>query len=207
MRGVRIFLWVAPCLVFQAWAADPPQPGQLANTMQAAPLSVGAKFKTDILQSSGLRGMLGAAVGASISQATNTPGQWGQGADAYGKRFASILGGNLSRQAFSFALESATHEDPRFFPSTERTKKARIWNVVKQTFITKTDEGHSTFAYASVISAFGAGQLVNTWQPNGNNGVSDGIERGFIALGLDAASNLVQEFVPRLRPREFRQKP
>jgi hypothetical protein len=207
MRGVRTFLWLAPCLVFQAWAADPPQPGQLANTMQAAPLSVRGKFKTDVFQTLGFRGLLGAAIGSSISQATNTPGEWGQGADAYGTRFASSLGGSLSRQMFSFVLESATHEDPRYFPATEHTKKARIWNVVKQTFITRTDAGGSSFAYATVISAFGAGQLVNTWQPKSTSGVSDGIERGFISLGLDAASNLMQEFVPQLRPRALRQKP
>ncbi|HMJ61235.1 MAG TPA: hypothetical protein VK493_05700, partial [Bryobacteraceae bacterium] len=203
---MRKFLWLTPWLVFQAWAADPPQPGQLANTMQAAPLSVGGKFKTDVTQSLGFRGLLGAALGASIGQATNTPGEWGQGAGAYGQRFASSLGGSLSRQTFAFVLETALHEDPRYFPSTEHTKKARIWNVVKQSFMTKTDAGGSRFAYASVISAFGAGQLVNTWQPKSNSHVSDGIERGFISLGLDAATNLVQEFVPRLRPHELRQK-
>ena len=175
--------------------------------MQAPPLSVGGKFKIDIAQSLGFRVLLGTAIGASIGQATNTPGEWGQGADAYGERFASSLGGYLSRQTFAFVLETALHEDPRYFPSTERTKKARLWNVVKQTVIAKTDTGRSTFAYAGVISAFGAGQLVNTWQPKSNSGVSDGIERGFITLGLDAASHLFQEFVPRLRPRELRQKP
>lgn len=175
--------------------------------MQAAPLSVGRKFKVDVVQSFGFRGLLGAAIGASIGQATNTPGEWGQGADAYGERFASSLGGSLSRQTFSFVLETALHEDPRYFPSTERTKKARFWNVVKQTVITRTDSGGSSFAYATVISAFGAGQLVNTWQPKSTSHVSDGIERGFITLGLDAASNLAQEFIPRLRPHELRQKP
>jgi hypothetical protein len=175
--------------------------------MQAAPLSVHGKFKADVVQSLGFRGLLGAAIGSSISQATNTPREWDQGADAYGKRFASSLGGTLSRQTFAFVLESATHEDPRYFPSTEHSKKARIWSVVKQIFITRTDSGRSSFAYASVISAFGAGQLVNTWQPASTSGVSDGIERGFISLGLDAASNLSQEFIPRLRPRELRQRP
>jgi hypothetical protein len=175
--------------------------------MQAAPLSVRGKFRADVVQSVGFRGLLGAALSASIGQGTNTPGEWGQGAGAYGERFASSLGGSLSRQTFSFVLESVTHEDPRYFPSTERSTKARIWNVVKQTFITRTDSGGSSFAYATVISAFGAGQLVNTWQPKSNGGVSDGIERGFITLGLDAASNLSQEFIPWLRPRELRKKP
>jgi len=175
--------------------------------MQAPPLSVGGKFHADIVRSFGLRGVAGGALGAAISQATNTPGEWGQGWDAYGKRYASVMAGSLCRQTLAFTLESVLHEDPRYFPSTERSKKARIWNVVKQTFLTKTDSGRSSFAYGAVISAFGAGQLVNTWQPDSNNNIGDGIERGFIALGIDAASNLLQEFIPRFRARELRQKP
>lgn len=175
--------------------------------MQAAPLSIGGKFETDVTQTLGLRGLIGAAIGASVAQGTNTPGEWGQGGGAYGKRFVSSFAGSLSRQTFSFVLESALHEDPRYFPSTEHSKKARFWNVVKQTIFTRTDSGRPTFAYATVISAFGAGQLVNTWQPDSNNHISDGIERGFITLGLDAASNLMQEFIPKFRPRELRQKP
>jgi hypothetical protein len=204
---VRTFLWVTPWLVFQALAADPPQPGQLANTMQAAPLSAGGKFHSRIVQSLGLRGVLGAAIGASIGQGSNTPGEWGQGAEGFGKRFASGFGGNVARQSITFALETATHEDPRYFPSTETTKKARLWNVVKQTFLCKKDSGDSSFAYARIISAFGTGQLVNTWQPKSTSGVSNGIERGFISLGTDAASNLMYEFLPFTRARDFRNKP
>jgi hypothetical protein len=207
IETVRKFLWLVPCLVFHMWAADPPQPGQLANTMEAPPLTVGGKFQARIVQSLGLRGVVGAVIGASIGQGTNTPGEWEQGAEGFGKRIASGFAGTVARQSITFALEAATHEDPRYFPSTEITKKARIWNVVKQTFFCKRDSGGSSFAYARIIGAFGTGQLVNTWQPASTSGVTDGIERGFISLGLDAASNLLQEFVPRFRPRELRQKP
>lgn len=189
------------------WAADPPQPGQLANTMEAPPLTVGGKFQARIVRSLGPQGLIGAAIGASIGQATNTPGEWGQGAEGFGKRYASGFGGIMARQSITFALESVTHEDPRYFPSTETTKKARLWNVVKQTFWCKKDSGASSFAYGRVIGAFGTGQLVNAWQPKSTSGVSDGIERGFISLGADAASNLMYEFLPFTRSRAFRKKP
>jgi len=177
----------------------------LARTIAAPePLSVRGKFRTRVIQTLGVRGVFGAALGASIAQATNTPGEWGQGAEGYGRRFASVFGNSISRQTFAFVLESATHEDPRYFPSTDSGKKARILNVLKQTLICKTDSGNSSFAYSRVISAFGAGQFSNVWQPDSTNGVGDGIERGFFSLGGDAAWNLIQEFVPRLRPRELR---
>jgi hypothetical protein len=187
--------------------ATPPQPGQLPNPVSVPPLTVGDKFRYRIVGSFSLRGLLGNVVGAAIGQAMNTPSEWGQGWGAYGERYASGLGGTLSRQTFAFTLESVLHEDPRYFPSEEKTKGARIKNVLKSVVITRTDSGDDRFAYARVISAFGAGQLVNAWQPPSNDHVSDGIERAFIVLGVDAGFNLMQEFLPFARPKPLRHRP
>jgi hypothetical protein len=183
------------------------QPGQLSTAAAVPPLTVGEKFQYRVVGSFGVRGLIGNLTGAAIGQATNTPGEWGQGWGAYGKRYASGLGGTLCRQVFAFTLESAFHEDPRYFPSTERSKRARVRNVLKSVVITHTDSGESEFAYARVISAFGAGQLVNTWQPASTGHVSDGLERGIIVLGVDAGFNLLQEFVPFTRPKSVRHGP
>jgi hypothetical protein len=188
-------------------SAAPRQPGQLPNRISAPPLTVGDKFKYRIVGSFSLRGLLGNFVGAAIGQATNTPSEWGQGWGAYAERYASGLGGTLSRQAFAFTLESVLHEDPRYFPSEEKTKGARIKNVLKSVVITRTDSGDDRFAYARVISAFGAGQLVNAWQPRSTGHVSDGIERAFIVLGVDSGFNLMQEFFTFTRPKPLRHRP
>jgi hypothetical protein len=183
------------------------QPGQLPDRVSVPPLTVGDKFRYRVVGSFSLRGLLGNVVGAAIGQAMNTPSEWGQGWGAYGERYASGLGGTLSRQTFAFTLESILHEDPRYFPSEEKTKGARIKNVLKSVVITRTDSGDDRFAYGRVISAFGAGQLVNAWQPRSNGHVSDGIERAFIVLGVDAGFNLMQEFFPFTRPKPLRHRP
>jgi hypothetical protein len=188
-------------------AAPRQQPGQLPNSVSVSPLTVGDKFKYRILGSFSIRGLLGNVVGAAIGQAMNTPSEWGQGWGAYGVRYASGLGATLSRQTFAFTLESVLHEDPRYFPSEEKTKGARIKNVLKSVVITRTDSGGNQFAYGRVISAFGAGQLVNAWQPRSNSHVSDGIERAFIVLGVDAGFDLMQEFLPFTRPKALRRRP
>jgi hypothetical protein len=187
--------------------ATPRQPGQLRSSVSVAPLTVGDKFRYRIVGSFSLRGVLGNVVGAAIGQAMNTPSEWGQGWGAYAERYASGLGGTLSRQTFAFTLESVLHEDPRYFPSEEKTKGARIKNVLKSVVITRTDSGGNQFAYGRVISAFGAGQLVNAWQPRSNGHVSDGIERAFIVLGVDAGFNLMQEFFPFTRPKPLKHRP
>ncbi len=154
-----------------------------------------------------MRGLVGNFVGAAIGQWSNTPSEWGQGWGAYAERYASGLGNTFSRQVFAFTLDSLLHEDPRYFPSEDRSKGARIKNVLKSVVIARTDSGEDHFAYSHVISAFGAGQLVNVWQPRSTDHFSDGVERGFIILGVDAGFNLAQEFVPFMRPKSLKHGP
>ncbi len=183
------------------------QPGQLADTQNEAPLDVKQKFEIRAFETFGLRGFVGSAVSAAIGQADNSPHEWGQGTLGYGRRFVSGFGGNLSRQVMTGGLESALHEDPRYFLSTDRGFKARAWNVVKQAYLCKKDDGSSTFAYARWISAFGNGQFVNLWQPDSINSPAHGVERGFITIGADTGIDFLREFVPFARSRAVHLKP
>ena len=182
----------------------PPQPGVLRDTVTAKELTTGEKFGVRVVQQFGLRGFTGAAISAGISQWANTPVEWGQGWDSYGARYGSAFGVTLTRQVFAFGLESALHEDPRYFPSSEKGFMPRFKNVVKQALIAKKDNGTATFAYSRVISAFGAGQLANSWQPKSNNSVGDGLERGALTLAGDAGFFFLQEFIPFTRNTPFR---
>ncbi len=186
--------------------AGPPQPGQLPNTISAPAMTAADKFDYRVVQSFGLRGFLGAAVGASIGLAHNSPKEWGEGAEGFAKRFGSGFGANISRQTFAFALENALREDSRYFPSEDRTFKKRAWNSVKQVFWTKTDSGGSSFAYARVGSAFGASQLTNAWQPSSTGSFNDGLKRMGIMFGGDFGYNLMQEFFPFTRPKSLRHR-
>jgi hypothetical protein len=179
-------------------------PAQVGSTETAQPFSVGKKFNYRVVQSFGARALGGALMGAAIGQATNTPSEWGQGFSGYATRYASSVGGNLTRQTMSFGLEAVLHQDPRYFPSKEKGFKARLKNVLLQTLVARTDSGGEQFAYARVGSAFANGQLVNAWQPASNNSFTNGLVRGCITLGADAGYNFLQEFVPFLRPRSFR---
>jgi hypothetical protein len=104
----------------------------------------------------------------------------------------------------AFALEAALHEDPRYFPSTEKGFKSRIKNVLLQTVVTRTDSGGQRFAYSRIATAFGTGQLVNAWSPNSTSTIHGGFIRGLIILGGDAGFNFLQEFVPFTRPKSLK---
>jgi hypothetical protein len=136
---------------------------------------------------------------AGIDQLENAPSEWHQGAGAYGERFASEFGLNMAHEYFRATLASVLHEDPRYFASGERSSGARIKNVVRQIFITRKDDGTEGFAYDRWISALGAGELANVWMPPSERGFGHGAVRGVEMIGIDAAFNLAQEFIPLLR--------
>ena len=199
-------------------AQDQTQPGQLAQsptaggidnlpqTVTAPPFTVADKFDYRVVQSFGARGLVGAFMGAAIGQARDSPYEWGQGVEGFSERYASGLAGNISRQTFAFVLESTFREDPRYFPSEDRSKKYRAINALKQVIICKTDSGKAEFAYARVFSQFGAGQFDNVWQPRSTGTVSAGLTRAVIGLGADAAYNFMQEFFPFTRPASLRHR-
>jgi hypothetical protein len=172
--------------------------------MTATPFTVGEKFDYRIVQSFGLRGFAGAGFGAAIGQERDVPKEWGEGWGAYATRYAASLGTNLTRQFTAFGLESALHEDPRYFPSEEKGFRKRLKNVLLQTVVARTDSGKETFAWARMGSAFAAGEIANTWQPKSTSSVGDGLTRGCIILGGDLAYNFLQEFVPFVRPHTLR---
>lgn len=148
--------------------------------------------------------MFGSAFSAAIAQINNVPEEWGGGASAYGKRYASSIGTAASRQAFTYGLETVFHQDPRYFPSTERSTKARLGSVIKQVFVARNDRGKAVPAYAKLGGAFAAGQLANAWNPASNNSAGDGFIRAGFIIGADAAINFATEFIPAFRKRVYK---
>ncbi len=212
MRYWLVFLILVPVValaqVQQPGQVEPTQQpqAQLPDTMSAPPFTVRDKFDYRVVQTFGLRGFAGAAIGAAIGQARDAPHEWGQGVGGFADRYASGFAGNLSRQTFAFVLESTFHEDPRYFPSEDKSKKLRALNAVKQIIFAKNDNGTDTFAYARIFSNFGSAQLVNVWQPKSTGSVNSGLIRGLIGLGADAAYNFMQEFIPFTRPISLRHR-
>lgn len=179
-------------------------PAQIGPTLQANPFTRHEKVDYRMLQVVGLHGYMGAALGAAVGQATNTPHEWGEGAKGYGTRYISDFGTNVIRQSVALGLEEGLHEDPRYFPSEDKDFKHRIKNVVLQTFVARTDSGGNTFAWARIGSAFAAGSITNAWQPPSTRTAGHTFARSFISLGGDLGYNFLQEFFPFTRPRAFR---
>jgi hypothetical protein len=184
--------------------ALPPTPGRLADTLTSGRLSSREKFNFRVIEQFGVRGILGTAVSAAIGQGFDTPDAWGTHWDGYGKRYASGFAVGVTRGVIELGLEDVLHQDPRYFPSSRVGFAPRLRNVFEQVIIAKDDNGRAVIASGRIGGALGAGFIANAWQPKGNGGAADGVERAGLSLVGDAAFFLLQEFVPFIRNSAFR---
>src|SRR5271170_1712325 len=109
-------------------APVPPKPVALYNLLQnksvvfpdiaysTERLSAWQKFELAVDNSVSVNTIGSAVLGSAVGQADNAPTGFGQGWNAYGKRFGSDMARSASSEVFgTFALASALHEDPRFY--------------------------------------------------------------------------------------------
>jgi hypothetical protein len=161
------------------------------------PLTSGQKFQLFVDNSVSAHAIAGAAIGAGIGQADNSPTGFGQGWDAYGKRF----GASMARQASSeflgtFILASALHEDPRFFPRLNPTFGQSVKYSLKRIFITRNDSGRDVANISGLLGpAMGEG-LANAYWPERNRTVGDTLMRYGLDLATRAGGNLLREYWP-----------
>ena len=150
--------------------------------------------------------MTESAAYAGILQGLDSPEEWGQGAGAYGKRFASTVGSSAIHGAIAFGLDSTLHQDPRYFRSRSTGFWRRTAHAFRGTILTRTDRGGETLSTWRLGSAYGAAFLSNQWYPDRLNTVRLGVMDGSLRVGFDFVSNLGSEFWPDLKRSILRRK-
>jgi Carboxypeptidase regulatory-like domain len=164
----------------------------------AAPLTVGLKFRLALRSMLDPVVFLTTAAGAGIDQAANGSPTYGQGAAGYGKRYAAGYADEVSNRLLSGAIfPSLLHQDPRFFYQGSGSKVSRALYAVTRTFVTRGDNGKEQPNYSRMLGAFTAAALNNAYHPGDNRGASRTFRQGSISLGAFSADSLFREFVFR----------
>ncbi len=171
------------------------------------PLEVRSKLKFHALSVVSPVSLAETAAYAGILQGLNSPREWGEGSDAYGKRFASALAGSAIHGAIAFGLDSTLHQDPRYFRSQSSGFGRRAAHALRATMLTRTDSGGETLSTWRLGSDYGAAFLSNEWYPDRVNTVRLGALQGSLHLGFDLISNLGVEFWPDIRRKVLRRRP
>ena len=170
------------------------------------PLDVNGKLDYHVKQSVGPLAILGDAAYAGILQEADTPTEWGQGGQGYGKRLASTAACSGIHSAMAFGLDSALHEDPRYFRSAGGSFRHRVGHAFRGIILTRTDHGTETFSVWRFGSAYGAAYVSNQWYPGRLNTVALGFAQGSLQIGFDLVRNLASEFGPDIKRMVFRRK-
>jgi hypothetical protein len=148
-------------------------------------------------------------IAAGAEQAANTYA-WGQGAQAYAKRFAAGYGNVVTGTILGGAVFPVLFkQDPRYFYKGTGSVPSRAGYAIANAVICKGDNGHWEFDYSAILGGLAASGLANSYYPAVNrSGATLTFEGAAIGTGAAAVSNLLQEFViHRLTPHLPRQLP
>jgi hypothetical protein len=162
-------------------------------------LTPGKKFQLFVDNSISLNAIGTAALASAISQADNSPTGYGQGWEAYAKRFGSFMGRQASSEFFgTFILASALHQDPRFYPEAKPTFGHAMKYSVQRIFVTRNDDGHDVANWSGLAGPLMAEGLANVYWPDRNRSVGDTFLRYGIDLAARAGTNLLRDYWPVL---------
>ncbi len=148
---------------------------------------------------------LGALSGGAISQAINSPEEWGQGWGAYGIRVASSYGSTLVGNTIAYGASALLHEDNRYFRSHSEKFVGRLGSVIVSPYVARTDEGRKKFSLSMLMGSAGYSGIQLAWSPASWQGWNNVGLNYAIWYGEVAGVNLVREFYPSL-VRHFREK-
>jgi hypothetical protein len=138
---------------------------------EAAPLTPKRKFELALKATTDPVTVVAVAAVAGVDQATNRFSGYGQGGQAYAKRFGASHANFASGLWIGGAvLPSILKQDPRYFYKRTGTKRSRFLYAVSRPFICKGDNQRWQPNYSSVFGDLAAGALSNLYIPERDRG-------------------------------------
>lgn len=157
----------------------------------------GQKFQLFVDNSISLHTLTWAAMGSAVNQAENSPTGFGQGWDAYAKRFGASMGRQASSNFFGdFLLASALHQDPRFYPEVKPGFGHAVKYSVQRLFVTRNDDGRDVANWSGLAGPLMAEGLANVYWPDRNRTVGDTFLRYGLDIATRAGGNMLREYWP-----------
>src|SRR5215475_2373532 len=182
-----------------------PNYGTVENADALPPLSTGQKFgiATASVFDWGAYPFNGSL--AAIAQAKNDPKEWGQGWDAYGKRFGANFADNSIGTFMTVAIfPSLFREDPRYYQMGKGGFWRRSYHAVNRLFVTRTDSGKERFNYSESIGNAAAAAISNIYHVPSDRTASRNATTFAFLIIYDGLSNGLKEFWPDIRRKVFR---
>jgi hypothetical protein len=140
--------------------------------------------------------IVGAGIAAGINQFQNTPPEWKQGAEGYGKRFGSDFGIAAATTTTRYALSEALREDTLYYRCECKGVFPRLKHAVISTFTARRGiDGHRVFSFPDLLAPYaGTMTAVYGWYP-GRYDYKDAFRMGNYSLLGYVGANISLEFL------------
>jgi hypothetical protein len=173
---------------------------------QPPPLTSGQKFKLAVQYLNPYTfGFV--AVEAGVNQALNSPREYGQGAEGYGKRYGAGFADGLTDGIFVTGVyPSLLHQDPRYYRLGDGDFSHRMGYAVSRILVTRQDSGRQAFNISEILGSFTSSAIAVTYYPKSQRDFSNVAKRAGVQFGFDAGFNLLKEFYPDIERKFFGRK-
>jgi hypothetical protein len=138
---------------------------------------------------------LRSGMSAGFSHSADTPRDYGQGLQGYGKRFGNTFLTFTLQDTAGQALSAAAGYEMRYVQCKCTRFLPRIGHALKWSFVTYNKDGKQVFNWPILVGAYAVGMVSTAYTPN-QKWSAEGIRSGHNAIYFGFLSNLVQEFLP-----------
>ena len=180
--------WLALSLSSLAYAQTP--------ASAFVPMSPGEKVRYNLIHSVKATDFFQTSLGSGLAQWRNAPDEWGQGWDAYGKRYGSRFAQHMVKRGVMLSVQALDGEDPRRIRSEHSGLWPRMKDALKFTFVAQRDDGTRGFTYSRVVSSYAGGFISRAWHPQRLHNFPAGVAAGSISLGVETGMSVLNEFMP-----------
>jgi len=154
------------------------------------------RFKWYIGSMIGPEALAKRAVSSGYATWRNEPEEWGDHWDGFGRRFAWASAGAAIKSTTKYGLEEAFKLDSHYYRSKDRGFKSKVSNALLSTVTARDEHGKRVFGYPRIVGTYtGSMVAAYAWLPDGD--WKSGLRSGSFSLGMNAAFNLVKEFIKK----------
>ena len=143
-----------------------------------------------------------AIISAAWGQALDHPYGYGEGGEAFGKRFGANMARSASDNMFgTFLVASAFHEDPRFYVRHNLTFSQTLKYGAVRVAVTRGDSGARTVNLAGLLGPLASEALANTYFPEPDRTFERTMTRYGSDLAWKFAGNVLRQYWPAINKK------
>jgi hypothetical protein len=127
------------------------------------------------------------------------PEEWGQGWDAFGRRFASRYSKMALREGIQLGTDIIAKTDPRYDRCACSGFLPRVGHAWKRVVVARKDYGGETLNWANFTGAYVTQVISDQWYPDRLNNPGHHLKGGTMYLTWQGTTNMVREFWPEIK--------